>query len=274
MTSVLRRCADPGQLNPLNTTAVRLAGQCLAGIPRLCAAFLLLAATLGVRVAWAQDSAFTISPGTFSNWAALQPMRERLEKSHQTIFGESVEASLRTARTGTAAGTTRTAFTPAAQGKGSTIIKQLAMAYPAASREAAEQVFAQLLAGFKQIESQFGLPSNDVATAVAAFLVGSYSAYRNAAVPDEQFLPLVKQMRQIIGNTPAFAQATAAEKQETYEQLAILGMFMATTQMALDRQPDPRVAADAKAAASGYLRAFLGTDPERVHIGAKGLELE
>lgn len=166
---------------------------------------------------------------------------------------------------------TRFQFQPVAAGQ--RVSRVMAQPYPAANRAQAEQVFEQLLAGFRKIESQLGLPSNDVATAVAAFIVGNVSVFRNTPVPDEHFVSLVKQMRHVIGNTPAFVQASPVTKQEAYEQLAILGMFMATTRIALDREPNARASAQAKAAAAGYLRSFLATEPDRVELTASGLTI-
>lgn len=233
------------------------------------------------------DSAFTISPATFANWAALEPMGERLEQSHQILFGESVEESLGSAGSETTSGTSSaadraidttvlvpTTFTSSPNASGRQVAWTMAQSYPETSRAQAEELFEQLLSGFKQIESQFGLPGNDVATAAAAFLVGNYSVYRNTPVPDEHFVPLVEQMRQIIGTTPAFAQTSAVAKQETYEQLAILGMFMATIQIALNQQPDAELDANAQQAAADYLRTFLGTDPDRIRLSANGLEIQ
>ncbi len=228
-----------------------------------------------------------MSPATFANWAALQPMGERLEQSHQILFGESVEESLGSDRSQMTSGTSSpnadratgttvlapTTFTSSPNASGQRVAWAMAQSYPETSRAQAEEVFEQLLSGFKQIEFQFGLPSNDVATAVSAFLVGNYSVYRSTPVPDEYFVPLVEQMRQIIGTTPAFAQASAAVKQETYEQLAILGMFMATTEMALNQQPNAELGVEAQQAAAGYLQTFLGIEPDRIRLSANGLEI-
>jgi hypothetical protein len=99
-------------------------------------------------------------------------------------------------------------------------------------------------------------------------------AYRNVDFPDEHFKPLVAQMRQIIGSNPDFAKASNAEKQEMYEQMAILGMFMANTQMALKEKPNAQIAANMRQAAKGYLEQFLKTDADRVQITAQGLVLK
>lgn len=155
----------------------------------------------------------------------------------------------------------------------SSVAVKLARQYPAAARAEAERVFRELLAGYGQIERRFGVPSRDLAGSVAAFLAGSYMAYRNVDFPDENFKPLVAQMRGAIGSKPEIAKASNAEKQEFYEQMAIMGMFMASTQRALKQRPDPQIAANMRQAAKGYLEQFLNTDADRVQITAQGLVL-
>lgn len=148
---------------------------------------------------------------------------------------------------------------------------KLALTYPPDQRLQAQQLFTDLLTGFGRIEEQFGLPQRDVAAAVAGFIAGSWMAYHNTSFPDQNFSPLVAQIREIISRDPQFASATSVDKQETYEQLAILGMFMATNQMALQQNPDPVLQANMQQAAKGYLEKFLGVDADRVQISSDGL---
>lgn len=108
---------------------------------------------------------------------------------------------------------------------------------------------------------------------VAAFIVGSYMTYRDVQFPDENFRPLVVQLRQVIGGSPAFARASEAEKRELYEPMAILGMFMATTQMALKEAPNAQVASNMRQAAKGYLEQFLKIDADKVQLTERGLVL-
>jgi hypothetical protein len=159
-----------------------------------------------------------------------------------------------------------------------TIPAKLAASYPQPARAEAQRTFTQLLAQYRnKIEPTFAIPKNDIAGSVAAFLAGSYMAFHNVDFPDENFKPLVNQMRIIIGGNAEFAQATDAEKQELYEQMAILGMFLAGTQMELKNQPNHPQAAQIKTnmrqAAKGYLEQFLKTDADRVQITANGLVL-
>lgn len=156
----------------------------------------------------------------------------------------------------------------------SQVPRQLAQSYPPEARSEAQRFFAELLTGYQSIEQRFGIPRRDLAGAVAAFIAGSWMAYRGQPFPDRYFPPLVEQSRRILASLPQLREATAPARQETYEQLAILGMFMATTQMALDRQPDRATAAKVRQAAKDYLEQFLSVDADRVSLGPKGLSLE
>ena len=169
------------------------------------------------------------------------------------------------------------------QGISSTVLKQktspilpgkLAAGYPAHIRKEAHHTFSELLVGYEKIEQQFKIPSSDVAGAVAAFIAGSYMAYRDVDFPDERFPPLVRQIRSIIQSQPEFAKASALQKQEMYEQMAILGMFMATTRMALQDRPNPQLTANLRQAAKGYLEQFLKTDADKIRITAQGLVIQ
>lgn len=154
---------------------------------------------------------------------------------------------------------------------GSGQAKALAANYPEAGRADAEKAFSAMLQGYAKIEQQFGVPRHDLAGAVAAFFAGSYMAYRNTDFPDEHFKPLVDQMRQVLASNAGFAAASNADRQQMYEQMAIIGMFMATTQMALKAQPDPQIAAKLRSVGQGYLEQFLKTDAARVEITPQGM---
>lgn len=150
---------------------------------------------------------------------------------------------------------------------------ELAAHYPPEKRAQIEHYFAQLLDGYAQVEKKLGLPRNDLPGALASFIAGSYMAYTNIPFPDEHYKPLLGQMRGILANDPAFTKASKADKQAMFEHLAILGMLMATTQLALQKQPDAQRAANMHHAAKSYLERLLRTDAERVRIDAQGLSI-
>jgi hypothetical protein len=185
-------------------------------------------------------------------WANLEQNRERLS-------GKPAEDA-------------STRFTASREGTGQARV--LAGSYPAAGRADAEKAFNAMLQGYAKVEQHFGVPRHDLAGAVAAFFAGSYMAFNNADFPDAHFKPLVAQMRQTLASNPGFAQASDRDRQEMYEQMAIIGMFLAATQMALKQQPDPAVAQRLKQVGQGYLERFLKTDAVRVQIGAQGLTLQ
>lgn len=218
------------------------------------------------------DTPFLMDGGAFANQMAIPSMMGRLEKSHKTVFGETVEQSLDRSKGGAAKTlpARSTSFAPVA---GVAPARALASAYPPDQRAKAESLFKELLSGYHKLESQLGIPRNDVGGAVAAFLTGSYAAYRNADVPDENFLPLVNQMRQVLASNADFARASDAEKQDIYEQMAILGTYMALTRLALKEQPNAQVARNMQRAAKGYLEQFLKTDADRVQLTDNGLVL-
>lgn len=248
--------------------------------------FSLLVLVLGI-LGFERASAQFEGPGwgIVVNQIGLYNAMGTLERNHETIFGKSPEKALSqpsraqvapgyatqglSGKSGSVADT-RFAAAPAAH---STVAEMMAEAYPATHRDQAKKVFIEMLAGYRKIERQFNLPANDLAGAVAAFIAGSYMAYRNQDFPDQDFIPLVNQMRAIIRQNPAFTQASAAEKRETYEQLATLGMLMAGTQMAVKASPNPQVEANMRRASKAYLEEFLKVEADRVLIGPRGLTL-
>jgi hypothetical protein len=150
---------------------------------------------------------------------------------------------------------------------------RLAAAYPEAQRAQARALFDDLLRRYGGIERQFGIPRGDLGGAVAAFLAGSWMGLHDADFPDAHFMPAVVQMRAMLAAQPALRDAPAAEQRTMYEQMAIVGMLMAGTQMALKQEPDARVRQQMQEAGRTYLRQFLGPDAERLRFTAQGIEL-
>lgn len=148
---------------------------------------------------------------------------------------------------------------------------RMAQNYSSAYRDKARRVFGNMLTGYGQVARQLGVPENDVAGAVAAFIAGSWMAYHDRDVADADFPVLVAQMREVLQKTPDFVDASLAEKQDLYEQLAILGTTMALTRAQLKQEPDPVLAAHMQEAAGSYLTGFLKTDLDRMVIDGKGL---
>jgi hypothetical protein len=163
-------------------------------------------------------------------------------------------------------------------------ISKLVAGVPASSRAESERLFTQILEDYhNKIEAQNGIQKNDIAGAVAVFLVGSYEGYRDVDTEHGHLKALVAQMRVIMGNNPEFASASNTQKQELYEQMAIIGVLMAATREALNspnvaQKYKPAEIAQArtnlKKAAKAYLEQFLKTDADRVAVTANGLVLK
>jgi len=227
-----------------------------------------LASALAFTAAWAQ---YHPAPG----FAVGAPMSRFINNSYltqqlvnDTSFRKSLAGNAAPAQPARAG----VVFRPVAGA--SPVAAELAKSYPPPSRADAQRVFETLLAGYRKIETRFGIPPHDLAGATAAFIAGSYMGYHNVDFPDAHFRPLVDQMRTILGDVPGIRGASEAHKREMYETMAILGMFMATTQMALKTQPNPQAEANMRQAAKGYLEQFLQADAQRVQIGANGVTLQ
>lgn len=164
-------------------------------------------------------------------------------------------------------------FTPVRVPAAQSTARRMAAAYPAASQAEAEALFKDLLSKYSELERINGVPHGDLGAAVAFFLGGNWMAMNNSDLPDAKFVPIVAQMRSILSSSSKFTGLSNLQKQEIYEQMAIHGMFMATTQMALRTKNDPPMVTKMKAAGRANLTQWFGTDPSALRITANGMEL-
>jgi len=151
---------------------------------------------------------------------------------------------------------------------------RLAAHYPADDRRQARETFVRFLEMYGDFARKFDLPRNDLAGAYATCVAGSWMAYRDRPFPDDWFPPLVKQIRSALSADASIAEARDRDKQELFEQMAIIGMFMATTQIAQSRQPDAAVAARMREAGASYLEQLLKVDASRVDFGPEGMRVQ
>ena len=148
--------------------------------------------------------------------------------------------------------------------------RKLALSYPSEHRATAEQTFTRLLSGYGRIESRFGTRRGDMAGAMAALIAGSLSACRDEDIPDAGFLEAANQLRRGIGSDPEFSRISSTEKQEAYEQFAIVGTMLALTRTGLKIKPDAASEQRLRSAGCSYLGQF-GIDPNAVALTEKGL---
>jgi hypothetical protein len=148
--------------------------------------------------------------------------------------------------------------------------KRLVASYPPEQQPQVAQAMAELLARYRALEERFGLEPNDVAGAVAAFVAGNYMAYRDVEFPDAGFMPLVRQMRGVIAALPQLRDASDAQKQQLYEEMAVVGMHMALQRAEL-RGASAAAKAQLRRTAKAHLDQFLQTDCSRLALGDNGL---
>lgn len=151
--------------------------------------------------------------------------------------------------------------------------RQLAQAVPAEQREQMTQVYLQAYDTWRQLERKLGLPADDAASAVAAFIAGNYMAYRDTEVPDAAYLRLVHQMRSALAGSEAFARSSPADKRKLYERMAMVGTFMAVARLSLQKQPNATAQSNFRNAAAANLEMALKVPADQVRIGDKGLAL-
>jgi hypothetical protein len=149
----------------------------------------------------------------------------------------------------------------------------LAAAAPADKRAALEATLTRVLGAWQQLEKQLQLPPDDAAGAVAACIAGSYMVVHDADLPDADFVALVGQMRAALLANPGFTRASAQQKREMYEELAIIGTLMAVGREAVRHgQVDARAGDGLKRNARANLGQLLGADADGAAIGPHGLE--
>ncbi len=150
---------------------------------------------------------------------------------------------------------------------------RLAENYPVAQQPQAQALFEELLRRYAALEDQFGIPHGDLGGAMAALIAGSWMGLHDASFPDENFMPLVGQMRAVLSAEPGFMDTPEADRRDMYDQMAIIGMMLAATQMGLQQQPDAATSARMHEAAQGYLQELFKVPAERVTLGPSGVTL-
>lgn len=149
--------------------------------------------------------------------------------------------------------------------------RKLAAGYPAAQRADMQRTFEALLQAYPKVESAVGVPAGDAAGALAAFAIASFEAYRDVEVDPKHYKPVIEQLRRVLQTNPDFARASAAEKRELYEQMAILAMFVATKRSALKKSGDTPALATLRDEARQYISQGLKIDPDGLQVGSSGL---
>jgi|GEM_PF-504472 len=153
-------------------------------------------------------------------------------------------------------------------------IEQLVSTYPRKNQVQMVQTYTKLIVTFNEtVPRAYGIPRNNLATAYAAILAGSYAAYTNQPFPDDKVKPLYRQMEQVILDAPEIYEASTTDKNTLYQIWVGLSMAMMATQADLAQHPNPVRQAQLQKAGADSLRALLGVEPDKVRFTRQGMEL-
>jgi hypothetical protein len=217
--------------------------------------------------AQAQDA--SASMNDISNGMASKDMMDGLKRSQVLVFDGPPESYFTSPNTAGNAGPVQ--FTP---DPSINTAAKLAAVYPAAYRQQAEGVFQEMLALYGRVEGQYNIPKNDLAGAAAVFILMSHNAYSGGDQPAEMIAPLAAQLRTAMASNPSILRLSNRDKQDMFEQFAIIGMFVEGTRFALQGRPNPKISASLQKAGNDYLRTFLNTDPAKIKFSNKGMVIE
>lgn len=150
----------------------------------------------------------------------------------------------------------------------------LARAYAPKQPGPLKSVFEQSLDLFAKAAQKAQQPADDVAVALAFFIATNYSASSGQPLlPDADFPRLAARMRTSLSGSRAFQNADAKTKRATFEQLAMVGMFMHLAKLELDKNPTSEAAQHFRNHAKANLASVLGVPADRVVLSQGTLAL-
>ncbi|MEJ2424265.1 MAG: hypothetical protein P8101_07335 [Candidatus Thiodiazotropha sp.] len=162
-----------------------------------------------------------------------------------------------------------------AAGNVSTSATELSNAFPEQNRANMAKIFNIALYIQQRIEKAAGVPNGDLATAVASFLYGAWSAYNGGAeIPDEKIPVLHSQIRQVFANNSTMNtilnNGTQEQRQKLYEYLAMTGNWMGMFADTLKQTQDQNTINTIREIAKQLYYSSFKLDIEKLHIAQDG----
>jgi hypothetical protein len=151
------------------------------------------------------------------------------------------------------------------------IVERLRRVDPAGAADL-QRTFAtrDLIAEIGGVMRPAGLRSDNVADAVATYLVTAYYRVRGSTEGEPaEFKAVSAQVGRALGADPAFASASDPLKQEIAEAMLVQAVLANQAVQAAQKQPSAMPAI--KAAIGQGTHSSFGLDLMRVHLGADGL---
>lgn len=142
---------------------------------------------------------------------------------------------------------------------------------PAARRSACES-YERCLEIYRTVVRPQDTMYDDAGAALAFFVAMNLKALHDLPTTPETLLLLERQLIAVARQASRWDAASVSERQFYFEQMAMLGAFVAG--LATRAQSEGAAArAKVRNAARGYLRQVLGIDPDLLTYGAHGLAL-
>jgi len=113
---------------------------------------------------------------------------------------------------------------------------------------------------------------DDAGAALAFFVAINLNALHDLPTTPETLLVLERQLLGLARQASGWDSASISERQFYFEQMAMLGVFMAGL-LANARTEGAAALVKVQKAARGYLRRVLGMEPDLLTFGARGLTL-
>jgi hypothetical protein len=150
----------------------------------------------------------------------------------------------------------------------------LAMAHPAGkARRDAQTLYFECLAHYRAKVQRPLRPEgteDDVGLAAAHFVLANLAAIDNTE-PDAHCLPaLERQLRHLISMTQSWPSVPLAQRQNLFEQLALLGVLINESRLQARLQGDA-ARANLQRGARAYLQQLLGLDADTLALTTQGL---
>lgn len=125
----------------------------------------------------------------------------------------------------------------------------------------------------KNAEKTYGVPPNNLATAMAVALAGSWVAYNDQPFKDEWVKPLVRQLDAAMTADPAIKSQSLGSKIYMHQLLTGVGLILMAEQSSLQTRTDPQKKSQLGKLGGEYLHHLLGVAPERVTFTSSGISI-
>ena len=223
-----------------------------------------------------------------SNWLQQDALRRTFE-NHNKVFSSKGNSKKSTSKTtasksgGSKTSTSKSSGgTKTATAKAKTTFKSdgntrgmdaIVALYPSKQRAEVRKKYQQIYNSYPQVARSLGIPTNDMASGMASLLAGAYMAYTNTSLNDSYVKPLANQFRASMQEVDEFNRISDSDNKMIYDQMVLMGMVLAMTQVELQKQPDAKVKSQLRQAGKQVLEGVLKVNADRVRITASGLEI-